>query len=100
MPGSWKKRSDEPPLSQVPRWKARRLWVLKRDKHLCQLCKRKQATEVDHIRPRSQGGDHEYDNLMAVCSDCHEVKTLKEAQPHMRERIAFDQDGNPIDSGW
>lgn len=29
------------------------------------------AQEVHHIKPLAQGGTHETDNLMALCTSCH-----------------------------
>lgn len=36
------------------------------------------ATEVDHIMPKSAGGDDRMDNLQALCKSCHSAKTMKE----------------------
>jgi 5-methylcytosine-specific restriction endonuclease McrA len=55
-------------------WSDRRALVMARDNRRCQLrlpvCTI-DATEVDHIRPRSLGGGDELDNLRAVCHPCH-----------------------------
>jgi hypothetical protein len=37
------------------------------------------AIDVDHIRARSQGGDHELTNLQAICKMHHDAKTKIEA---------------------
>ncbi|GHV27310.1 restriction endonuclease [Clostridia bacterium] len=42
---------------------------------LCTQCLRDglltPAQEVHHIKPLAQGGTHETDNLMALCTSCH-----------------------------
>lgn len=39
----------------------------------CEGCEGGPAIEVHHLRPRAMGGDlYAFDNLMAVCKDCHE----------------------------
>lgn len=38
------------------------------------------ATDVDHIKPRSQGGTDEWENLQALCHSHHSQKTAKERQ--------------------
>jgi 5-methylcytosine-specific restriction protein A len=39
-----------------------------------------EATEVDHIIPKSQGGTDELDNLQSLCKGCHSRKTAKEGR--------------------
>ena len=54
-------------------WKQVRLRVLQRDAYECQItvgCPRP-ATSVDHIVPRSRGGDNGLDNLRAACGPCN-----------------------------
>ena len=49
---------------------------------LCVLCAGlTAATQVDHIVPRSEGGD-DWDeaNLQALCQSCHSRKTMREWQ--------------------
>jgi 5-methylcytosine-specific restriction endonuclease McrA len=45
---------------------------LKRDQFLCVICRAagrvESAVEVDHIRPRSAGGDDRLSNLRSVCA--------------------------------
>jgi len=35
------------------------------------------ATIVDHIRPMSMGGTHDWDNLQSLCYSCHTIKTRR-----------------------
>jgi len=64
-------------------WKTRRLACLERDHHQCQIRYRDictgVASEVDHIRPASQGGTDSLTNLQASCPPCHARKTAGEA---------------------
>jgi len=55
------------------RWKNQRLRVLKRDGYICAYCGG-DATQVDHVIPRSAGGGHELDNLVACCAPCNTKK--------------------------
>lgn len=66
-------------------WKRRRLRILKRDNYICQCtrCKTdgvvRQAHEVDHIVNQAQGGGKGDDNLQAINTECHKLKTQREA---------------------
>lgn len=55
-----------------------------RDSGLCQVCHEanriKAATEVDHIVPKSAGGSDSPQNLQAICKECHQLKTHREAR--------------------
>lgn len=44
--------------------------VFIRDDHLCQYCGRA-AENVDHVVPRSRGGAHEWENVVAACRRCN-----------------------------
>jgi 5-methylcytosine-specific restriction endonuclease McrA len=55
------------------RWKDQRLRVLKRDAYICAYCSG-EATQVDHVIPRANGGGHELDNLVACCAPCNTRK--------------------------
>lgn len=65
-------------------WDKIRKSILRRDSYLCQPCKRNnrvtKADQVDHIRPKSQGGGDNADNLQSICYICHKLKTQEEAQ--------------------
>jgi 5-methylcytosine-specific restriction endonuclease McrA len=47
--------------------------VFLRDGHSCQYCGR-QAENVDHVMPRSRGGRHAWDNVVAACRRCNARK--------------------------
>jgi 5-methylcytosine-specific restriction endonuclease McrA len=47
--------------------------VLARDNHRCAYCG-SGADTVDHVRPRSRGGRHEWTNVVAACSGCNHRK--------------------------
>lgn len=48
-------------------------YVLQRDKHTCKKCKQdKCKLEVHHIQFRSNGGTDSPDNLITLCSSCHD----------------------------
>lgn len=63
-------------------WDALRPRVLRRDKHLCQECRRAgratPATTVDHIIPKAHGGTDADTNLESLCWPCHRSKTATE----------------------
>ena len=60
--------------------------VMRRDNFTCQYCgQRASRLTIDHIVPRSQGGKHNWSNLVAACPACNHRKggrTLEQA--HMR----------------
>ena len=47
--------------------------VFLRDHHTCQYCGRA-AENVDHVIPRSRGGGHTWDNVVAACRRCNTKK--------------------------
>lgn len=47
--------------------------VLRRDQHRCAYCG-KTASTIDHIVPRSRGGAHTWENLVACCLGCNNAK--------------------------
>lgn len=47
--------------------------VLRRDGHRCAYCA-KGATTIDHVLPRSRGGADSWENLVACCLRCNNVK--------------------------
>ncbi len=56
--------------------------VLRRDRHSCQYCGSKKHLTLDHVLPRSRGGQHTWDNVVIACERCNSRKgsrTPKEA---------------------
>ena len=49
-----------------------------REEPLCRICRRHDATEVDHIIPREQQGTDQRENLQGLCKACHSAKTATE----------------------
>ncbi len=47
--------------------------VFARDGHKCQYCNRA-AENIDHVMPRSRGGPHAWDNVVASCRACNARK--------------------------
>lgn len=84
-------------------WDRLRLQILKRDTYLCQ-CPRclggelrvRPAHEVDHIRPRAQGGDDSPSNLRAVNRECHKRLTLEQQGKALTPARRIGVDGWPI----
>lgn len=51
-----------------------RLGVLRRDGQSCAYCGRS-ANTIDHVLPRSRGGADSWENLVACCLKCNNVKS-------------------------
>ena len=65
------------------RWQRLRTMVLA-SSPLCVMCLAENrvtpATEVDHIRPLADGGDHSEDNLQPLCKSHHSRKTARDVR--------------------
>lgn len=65
-------------------WRKLRIQVLKRDNYLCVAHMAKgqlvEATDVDHIVNKANGGTDDMDNLQSLCSPCHKEKTATEGR--------------------
>lgn len=62
--------------------------IFHRDDNTCQYCGRV-AESIDHVHPRSRGGQHEWDNVVASCRRCNTTKgdrLLSECTHHLRSR--------------
>ena len=89
-------------------WDKLRLTILKRDMYLCQacildgrvtpLCVTPYDHAVDHIKPKSKGGDDNHSNLQSLCTPCHDAKSAREAIEGSggRPRPKYDDDGFPV----
>jgi 5-methylcytosine-specific restriction endonuclease McrA len=54
-------------------YEALRLQVLRRDGWRCQLCGTMANLEVHHKEFRSQSGDDSEENLITLCTACHQT---------------------------
>ena len=57
--------------------------VFARDGHRCQYCG-SQAENIDHVIPRSRGGTHSWENVVAACRRCNTAK-----EDHLLEETGF-----------
>lgn len=84
--------------------------VFGRDGHTCQYCGGP-AESLDHIHPRSRGGDHSWENVVACCRSCNVRKgsrTLEESglrlltNPGPPRRFAwiYASTGYQVDPSW
>ncbi len=49
--------------------------IFNRDKYTCQYCGRQtQQLTLDHIIPRSRGGEHTWENVVSACVTCNHRK--------------------------
>ncbi len=48
--------------------------ILKRDNHRCQYCGSTTSLTIDHIIPKSHGGEDTWDNLVTACVKCNNKK--------------------------
>lgn len=102
--GGWKGRGSRHERGYGSAWDRLRVRILQRDGYLCQACLKAdrptEATHVDHITPKSNGGTDDEDNLQSLCRPCHEAKTTTEAAKAQGRRIkdptAFDASGRVI----
>ncbi|MGG6263286.1 HNH endonuclease [Leptolyngbya sp. AN03gr2] len=59
------------------RWKTppvTRRELFRRDNHTCQYCGTTKHLTIDHVIPRSKGGTHTWDNVVAACARCNSAK--------------------------
>ncbi len=62
--------------------------VFARDGHRCQYCGAS-AENIDHVIPRSKGGPHAWDNVVASCRPCNTRKRdrlLEDSGMRLRRR--------------
>ena len=90
-----------PELYNSKEWKTLRDRKL-RENPICQKCGTFKATEVHHLIPHR--GDlnlfYNYDNLVALCHDCHSEETRKEIQQRSKEASAEYQKKKRIRKLW
>lgn len=81
-------------------WDRLRKQILERDSYICQPCKRRAkiviGNQVDHIKPKAQGGTDSEGNLEAICNDCHKAKTAQDNGKVYRSKPRIGSDGWPL----
>jgi 5-methylcytosine-specific restriction endonuclease McrA len=84
--------------------------VFGRDGHQCQYCGGP-AESLDHVTPRSKGGDHTWENVVACCRSCNvrkgdrsltESGLLLRTHPAPPRRFAwiYASTGFQVDPNW
>lgn len=90
----WPKATIDGQRRYGPGWEKLRLQILQRDCYLCQVCKGAGRIEsghiVDHVKPKSAGGDDAPANLQTICTRCHQRKTIRERGQEPRRRVGPD----------
>ena len=72
-------RPREPSTLDRERWHKVREEVLRLKGNICAVCKQAEFDDIDHIIPRSEGGDFwNIENLQPICKLCHKIKNRKE----------------------
>lgn len=69
--------------------KPSRSMIYKRDGNKCQYCGAIKDLTIDHIHPRSLGGQDTWENLVTACSSCNSKKggkLLKETNMVLRKK--------------
>ena len=72
-----KYESETNPFYLTPRWQRKRAAILRRDKYLCQECKRygrmRDAKTVHHIKHLEDAPELAFEdsNLISLCYSCH-----------------------------
>ncbi|MEU4233387.1 HNH endonuclease signature motif containing protein [Nonomuraea sp. NPDC026600] len=61
---------------------------MERDSGVCYVCRRSNATEVDHILCIAEGGSWELDNLAAICAEDHKAKSFRERRASRTRRTS------------
>lgn len=83
--------------------------IFARDSSRCQYCG-KQAESIDHVIPRSKGGEHRWENVVACCRRCNTFKadrllstcslTLRTAPSVPKEYVWVKAVAGPIPEEW
>jgi 5-methylcytosine-specific restriction endonuclease McrA len=84
--------------------------IFKRDRYLCQYCNSRNDLTLDHVMPRSRGGESSWYNLVTACKSCNSKKgdsTPEEAgmplkhKPYKPSFFIFLRDfSGSIDDDW
>lgn len=66
------------PTTPPATWRAWRTAAFHHTRGLCAVCHTRQAIDLDHIVPTSQGGLDTPENLRPICTTCHRKKSRHE----------------------
>lgn len=77
-------------------WQILRDDVLRRDKWTCQRCLRKMRAKryltAHHIVPRDKGGGNYMENLITLCTTCHDIVEMNEFRSRAEIVGSFEKD--------
>lgn len=59
---------------RISKFKINRQRLYKRDGHQCGYCGSKRNLTIDHIIPKSKGGENTWQNLVTCCAPCNKMK--------------------------
>lgn len=59
------------PIKNMYRDRPSKNTIYKRDNNTCQYCGSKSKLTLDHVIPKSKGGEDTWDNLVVACSSCN-----------------------------
>jgi len=65
------------PYTLMMEHKPSRAMIYKRDGNKCQYCGSTKNLTIDHVIPRSKGGDDTWQNLVTACTKCNTRKGSK-----------------------
>ena len=71
--------------------------VFARDRHICQYCG-SNAENLDHVVPRSRGGMHTWENVVAACRKCNTRKG--DRTPDEAGMLLRVSPNVPREAGW
>ena len=62
------------PFNKILSYKPSRALIYKRDCNTCQYCGSTRHLTIDHVIPKSRGGEDTWENLAVACSSCNTKK--------------------------
>ena len=65
------------PVRSIMQNRPTRSQIYKRDKNSCQYCGATTRLTIDHVIPKSKGGQDTWENLVVACSSCNVKKSDK-----------------------
>ena len=66
--------------------------IIERDNGQCRYCGCTKNLTLDHIRPKSKGGQYEASNLVAACQACNQSKGSNDVFDWFLAQPFFNQD--------